>query len=346
MSVKKRAIWVFGDYRNYFQNRVTLQLLSRARDLAKKIDGEVCAVAFGYWTDEWVDDALSQNPTFCGVVGEYIAHGADKVYLTDHPQLAAYSMETYALLMERLAKREKPEMILIGATTFGREFAARVAKRLGTGLTADCIGLDINAEGLLVQTAPSFGGNLIAQIVTPERRPQMATVRPGTFQEIPHDTLRTGKVVKVPLPKDLPADRVRLIRVEHRLPRGRKIEDARVVVCGGRGMGSKKKFLKLFDLAELLGGEVGATRPVVYADWADHEALVGQAGKQIKPQILLSFGISGAIQHTAAFNDAKFIIAVNKNPNATMMKMADVAIVADASQLCTALIQELKRCIR
>ena len=346
MSAKRRAIWVFGDYRNYFQNRVTLQLLSRARDLAKKIDGEVCAVVFGYWTDEWVGDALSHNPTFCGVVGEYIAHGADKVYLTDHPRLAAYSMETYALLMERLAKREKPEMILIGATTFGREFAPRVAKRLGTGLSADCIGLDINEAGLLLQIAPSFGGNLVAEIVTPERRPQIATVRPGTFQEIPHDYLRTGKVVKVPLPKDLPTDRVRLIRVEHRLPRGRKIEDAKVVICGGRGMGSKKKFAKLFELAELLNGEVGATRPVVYADWADHDALVGQAGKHIKPQILFSFGISGAIQHNAACNDAKFIIAVNKNPNAAMMKKADVAIVADASQLCTALIQELKRCIR
>ena len=346
MSAKKRAIWVFGDYRNYYQNRVTLQLLSRARELAAKIDAEVCAVVFGYWTEAWVDDALSKNPTFCGVVGEYIAHGADKVYLTYHPRLAAYSMETDVLLMERLAKREKPEMILIGATTFGREFAPRVAKRLGTGLTADCIGLDINAEGFLVQRAPSFGGNLVAEIVTPERRPQMATVRPGTFQEIPHDRLRTGKVVKVPLPKDLPADRVRLIRVEHRLPRSRKIEDAKVVVCGGRGMGSKKKFMKLFELAELLGGEVGATRPVVYADWADHEALIGQAGKHIKPQILFSFGISGAIQHTAAFNDAQFIIAVNKNPNATMMKMADVAIVADASQFCNALIGELKRCIR
>ena len=346
MTTKKRAIWVFGDYRNYFQNRVTLQLLSRARDLAKKIDGEVCAVTFGYWTEEWVDDALSQNPTFCGVAGEYIAHGADKVYLTDHPQLAAYSMETYVLLMERLAKREMPEMILIGATTFGREFAPRVAKRLGTGLTADCIGLDINAEGLLVQTAPSFGGNLVAQIVTPERRPQMATVRPGTFQEIPHDTLRTGTVEKVPLPQDLPGDRVRLISSERCPQRGRKLEDARVVVCGGRGMGSRKKFAKLSELAELLEGEVGATRPVVYADWASHDALVGQAGKHIKPQILFSFGISGAIQHTAACNDAKFVIAVNKNPNAAMMKLADVAIVADASQLCTALIQELKRCIR
>jgi electron transfer flavoprotein alpha subunit len=174
----------------------------------------------------------------------------------------------------------------------------------------------------------------------------MATVRAGIFQEIPHDNLRTGKVEKVPLPEDLPGDRVRLIRVEHHLPRGRKLEDAKVVVCGGRGMGSKKKFVKLFELSALLGGEVGATRPVVYADWADQEALVGQAGKHIKPQILFSFGISGAIQHTAACNDAKFIIAVNKNANATMMKMADVAIVADAGELCTALIQGLKRSIR
>lgn len=346
MSAKKQAIWVFGDYRNYFQNRVTLQLLSRARDLAAKIDAEVCAVVFGHWPEAWVNDALAHNPTFCGVVGESIAHGADKVYLTDHPRLAAYSMEAYVLLMERLAKRENPDIILIGATTFGREFAPRVAKRLGTGLTADCIGLDINPEGLLVQMAPSFGGNLVAEIVTPERRPQMATVRPGTFQEIPHDNTRTGRVDKVPLPKDLPADRVRLVRSERCPQRGVRIEDARIVVCGGRGMGSKKKFAKLFELAELLHGEVGATRPVVYADWAGHEALVGQAGKQIKPQILISFGISGAIQHTAACNNARFIIAVNKNPNATMMKLADVAVVADAHQFCAALIQELKRRIR
>jgi electron transfer flavoprotein alpha subunit len=221
-----------------------------------------------------------------------------------------------------------------------------VAKRLGTGLTADCIGLDIDQEGLLLQRAPSFGGNLVAEIVTPERRPQMATVRPGTFQEIPHDYIRTGEVVKVPLPEHLPVDRVRLVRSERCPQREQKLEDARVVVCGGRGLGSKKKFSKLFELAELLGGEVGATRPVVYADWAEHEALVGQAGKPIRPQILFSFGISGAIQHTAACNDAKFIIAVNKNPNAAMMKRADVAIVADASQICNSLIQELKRRIR
>jgi len=332
MITKKRAIWVFGDYRNYFQNRVTLQLLSRAKELAAKIDAEVCAVVFGHGVDEWV--------------GEYIAHGAEKIYLTDHPRLAVYSMETYTLLMERLARQEKPEIILVGATAFGREFAPRVAKRLGTGLTADCIGLDIDQEGLLLQMAPSFGGNLVAEIVTPERRPQMATVRPGIFQEIPHDYVRTGEVVNVPLPDHLPDDRVRLISSERSPQREQKLEDARVVVCGGRGLGSRKKFAKLFELAELLGGEVGATRPVVYANWAGHDALVGQAGKPIRPQILFSFGISGAIQHTAACNDAKFIIAVNKNPNAAMMKRADVAIVADASQICNSLIQELKRRIR
>lgn len=234
----------------------------------------------------------------------------------------------------------------MGATDFGREFAPRAAKRLNTGLSADCVALEINDDNLLVQTAPSFGGNLLAEIITPERRPQMATVRPGVFQEIPHDDQRKGQVVKIKLPEDLPPDRVRLLQSERNKRQNQRIEDARVVVCGGRGLGSKTKFKKIFELAKLMNGEVGATRPVVYSNWAEPEALVGQAGKHIKPQILFSFGISGAIQHTAALNNADFNIAVNKNPNATMMKMADVAIVADAGQICTALIKELKKRIR
>jgi electron transfer flavoprotein alpha subunit len=146
--------------------------------------------------------------------------------------------------------------------------------------------------------------------------------------------------------KNIPKDRVRLISNEHQPGRDQRIEDAAVVVCGGRGMGSKKKLKKLFDLAELMGAEIGGTRPVVYAGWLGADALIGQAGKNIKPKILISFGISGAIQHTAAINDAGFIIAVNKNPNATMMKMADVAVVADANQFCTALIRGLKERIK
>jgi electron transfer flavoprotein alpha subunit len=332
MAEKKKNIWVFGDYRNYFQNRVTLQLLSRATDLAARIDADVCAVVFGHDVDEWV--------------GEYIAHGAQKVFVTDHPSLKNYSTDIYVFLMERLVKQYDPEIILVGATSFGREFAPRLSKRLRTGLTADCVGLDINEEGKLIQTAPAFGGNLLTKIIAPESRPQMATVRPGTFQEIPHNYEATGEIIHVPLPDRLPKDRIRLISSQRQPPRVQKIEEAEVVVCGGRGMGSKNKFRNLYELARILGGEVGATRPVVYSKWADDEALVGQADKHIKPKVLFSFGISGAIQHTAGITDADFIIAVNKNPNATMMKMADVAIVADANQVCTALIRELKKRIR
>jgi electron transfer flavoprotein alpha subunit len=289
-------------------------------------------VVFGEETDEYV--------------AEYIAHGAQKVLVVDDPVLRQYSVEKYTILMEKLAREYRPEIILIGATSFGQEFAPRVAKRLGTGLTADCIGLEITEDGNLLQIAPSFGGNLIAEIITPRHRPQMATVRPGTFQEIPHDNSRQGEVVRLPMPKKLPQDRLRLIAYERQPARHQRLEEAKVVVCGGRGMGSKQKYKKIFELAQLLSGEVGATRPIVYAGWVDEEALVGQAGKNIKPQILFSLGISGAIQHTAALADADFIIAVNKNPNATMMKMADVAVVADANQVCAALIKGLKERIQ
>jgi electron transfer flavoprotein alpha subunit len=332
MNKSGPGIWVFGDYRNYFQNRVTLQLLARARELSPAIGAEVCAVVFGSQVNAYI--------------GEYIAHGAETVYVTDDSILKDYCVETYVNLAERLIRQFQPDIFLIGATDFGREFAPQVAKRLKTGLTADCIGLDINADGLLVQTAPSFGGNLIATIITPEKRPQMATVRPGTFKELPHDDAATGRVVSVPLPSDLPMARVRLIHSERKPPREQRIEDAGIVICGGRGMGSKAKFKKLFEMARLMGAEVGATRPVVHSQWADHDCLVGQAGKNIRPQILFSFGVSGAIQHTAAIHDAELIIAVNKNPNAAMMKMADVAIVADASQFCSALIRELRKRIR
>lgn len=329
MTDNSKDIWVFGDWRNYFQNRVTLQILGRAVDLAEKSGGKVCAVVFGHQVDEYV--------------GEYIAHGARKVYVVDHLKLANYSVEHYTHLMTALAEKYRPETILIGATRFGQEFTPRVAQCLKTGLTADCIDLDIDEKGRLLQLAPSFGGNLIAKIITPNTRPQMATVRPGTFQELAHDYGARGQIIAVPLPKDLPKEKVRVVTSRHQ-PAGRQeIESARIVICGGRGMGSKRKFKKLFELARLMGGQVGATRPVVYADWISHDALVGQAGKQIKPRVLFSFGVSGAIQHTAAITDADFIIAVNKNPDATMMKMADVAIVADANQVCSGIIRAVKQ---
>jgi electron transfer flavoprotein alpha subunit len=332
MKSKKKSIWVFGDYRNYYQNRVTLQLISKAVDLAQTIKAEVCALVFGHEIDEYIM--------------EYTAHGADRILAIDHPLLKSYSTERYLAIIENLAKERDPEIILIGATDFGREFAPRLAKRLKTGLSADCVGLDITEEGLLLQIAPSFGGNMLAEIITERHRPQMATVRPGTFKEIPHNYKRKALVERLPLMDNLPEPRVRLVEYERSAEREHSIESAAIIVCGGRGMGNKNNFNRLHELAKLLEGGVGATRPVVYAGWADHGALVGQAGKHIKPKILFSFGISGAIQHTAGLGEADFIIAVNKNPQATMMKMADVAIVADASDVLNTLIKELKKRIR
>jgi electron transfer flavoprotein alpha subunit len=329
---RKKSIWVFGDYRNYYQNRVTLQLIARAVALAKTIQAEVCALIFGHEIDEWIM--------------EYTAHGADRILAIDDPALKSYSMDRYLAIIEALAIQRDPEIILIGATDFGREFAPRLAKRLKTGLSADCVGLDITEDGLLLQIAPSFGGNMLAEIITEFHRPQMATVRPGTFKEIPHDYERKAIVERLSLMKGLPKPRVRLIEYERSVEKEHTIENASVIVCGGRGLGNREKFKKLQELAKLLGGDVGATRPVVYAGWAEHGALVGQAGKHIKPKILFSFGISGAIQHTAGLGEANFIIAVNKNPQATMMKMADVAVVGDARDILNNLIKELKKRIR
>ncbi|MBP7763866.1 MAG: electron transfer flavoprotein subunit alpha/FixB family protein [Syntrophaceae bacterium] len=332
MTGKRKSIWVFGDYRNYYQNRVTLQLLSKAVDLSRLLDAEVCAVVVGHDLEEWIM--------------EYTAHGADRILAVDHPSLTSYSTEHYLILMEKLVRERDPDILLIGATDFGREFAPRLAKRLHTGLSADCVGLDLTPDGLLVQIAPSFGGNMLAEIVTEKHRPQMATVRPGTFREIPHNNERTAVVERLPLPAQLPPARVRQIQYERAVQREHTIENANVIVCGGRGLGNKNNFRKLDDLAKLLGGDVGATRPVVYAGWAGHDVLIGQAGKHIKPKILFSFGISGAIQHTAGLGEADFIVAVNKNPQATMMRMADVAVVADAADWLNHLVKELRRRIR
>jgi electron transfer flavoprotein alpha subunit len=329
---RSNEIWVFGDYRNYFQNRVTLQILAKASELAARLDYTVCAVVFGHNTQEYES--------------EYIAHGAKKTYVIDDPQLAEYGVETYSWLLSWLVDQHQPDILLVGATRFGQEMAPRVAKRLKTGLTADCIDLTIDSKKRLVQVAPSFGGNLIARILTPVNRPQMATIRPGIFQELPHNDLAQAETCRISLPDQMPAPRIKTISSTQIPVKQKAIEDADIVVCGGRGMGSKKKFKKLYELARLMNAEVGATRPIVYSKWAPHDALVGQAGKTIRPKVLFSFGISGAIQHTAAISSSDFIIAINKNPDTPMMKMADVAIVADAYQACIGLIKQLSARIR
>ncbi len=323
-----KAVWVFGDWRDDFQNRVSFQLLAKARELAGRLGGETCAVLLGAGLDRAARACL--------------AHGAERVYVIEHPALAAYDGEVYARVLERLIRDQAPAIVLVGATDFGRELAARAAARLGTGLTADCVELALDPDGLLVMTAPAYGGNLLAETVMEKTRPQMATVRPGIFAELPADPAPRGQVERVAPPERMPANRVRLLARRKLPPRAQELAEARVVVCGGRGMGGRQKFRNLQELARLLGGEVGATRPAVHAGWAGEDSLVGQAGKTIHPKLLLSFGISGAIQHTAGIQGVPFTVAVNKNPQAGMMRSADVAIQGDANQVCLALIRELK----
>jgi electron transfer flavoprotein alpha subunit len=324
-----KDVWVFGDYRNYFQNRVTLQLLSKGKELARDLGGNICVLLMGSDITEYAM--------------EYIAHGAEIVYAVEHPDLAEYQVETFTRIAADLVRVYQPEVFLFGATSFGREFAPRLAARLGTGLSADCLSLEIDPEtGNLLQTSPAFGGSLMAVVVTPQRRPQMATVHPGVFREKVHDHTATGRIVypDVEVETDL---RVELIRSRQSISKKIDLENAHTVVAGGRGMESQAGFQLLFELAELLNGQVGATRPAVLAGWAEEERLIGQTGKTIKPKLLLTCGTSGALQYTAGFMGSDAVIAINKDPHAPIFQHSDLGLVGDVKAILPLLIEALKK---
>jgi electron transfer flavoprotein alpha subunit len=322
-------VWVFGDYRNYFQNRVTLQLIAKGRALAETLDTEVTVVVLG--------DRVHQYAM------EYVAHGAQTVLAGEHPGLADYKVETYTALLAQWVHAFEPEIFLGGATSFGREFFPRLAKRLSTGLSADCVALEIVPEtGLLLQTTPAFGGELLAEVITPRHRPQMATVHPGVFQERPHDSAATGRII-YPEVDIRPEPRVKLVRSRPQQMHKIGLEDAPVVVAGGRGLGGKEHFDLLFELAELLEGEVGATRPAVVAEWVEEERLLGQTGKRVKPRLLITIGTSGALQYTTGIEAAETIIAINRDPHAPIFKMADLGLTGDAATLLPLLLEELRK---
>ena len=323
------GVWLFGDYRNYFQNRVTLQLIAKGRDLAKKLGTEVTVLLLG--------DHVHQYAM------EYVAHGADIVVVVDHPNLKDYQVETYTRIVSRLVEHYRPEVFIAGATAFGREFFPRLAKRLNTGLSADCISLEIDEKtGLLIQTTPAFGGELLADIVTPEHRPQMATVHPGVFTELPHNHAAMGRILYPEMEIDRD-ERVELIRSRPEQSRKGGLQDASVVLVGGRGLGSREDFQVLFEAAQLLGGEVGATRPVIKSGWAEEERLLGQTGKSVKPKLLISIGTSGALQYTTGIQGAENIIAINRDPQAPIFKMADLGLVGDAKAVMSLLLEKLRK---
>ncbi|MGE5841901.1 MAG: electron transfer flavoprotein subunit alpha/FixB family protein [Deltaproteobacteria bacterium] len=324
-----QGVWVFGDYRNYFQNRVTLQLIAKGRELARTLDTELTVLVLGSQIHQYAM--------------EYAAHGADAVMVVDHPSLEHYQVETYVRIVSQLVEQFKPEIFLAGATAFGREFFPRLAKRLKTGLSADCVALEIDTEsGLLIQTTPAFGGELLADILTPRHRPQMATVHPGVFQERVHDHDATARIVYPEV--DVQAEeRVQLIRSKPEQSRKGGLEEADLVVVGGKGLGSKDNFQMLFELAQLLGGDVGATRPVILSGWTEEGRLLGQTGKSIKPKLLITAGTSGAVQYTTGIQGAETIIAINRDPHAPIFRMADLGLVGDAKTVLSLVLEKLRK---
>ena len=339
-----KNVWVFTEQRAGKLMGVATEILGEGYRLSRELgdDAKVCAVLVGDETDDLVD--------------ELYAYGADVVYQISDPLLAQYTTDGYAKVMTDAINEYKPEIVLFGATHIGRDLAPRVAARLNTGLTADCTRLDINTgkyinyletyttcdtEGLdpddgdkgLKQTRPAFGGNLMATIVTRNTRPQMATVRPGVMEKLEADTTKKGELVKVA--SDLSADdiHVEVLNVVKEAKELVSLTDAQIICSGGRGLGDASGFELIRDFADKVGGVVGASRAAVDAGWIDASHQVGQTGTTVKPKIYFACGISGAIQHLAGMQTSDIIVAINKDPEAPMMQLADYAICGDLKKV-------------
>jgi electron transfer flavoprotein alpha subunit len=273
-----------------------------------------------------------------------LAAGADKVYVAEHLRLQYFLEETYAAAMTELAQKYQPEIILAGATYPGRAFIPQVAASLKTGLTADCTAFAIDSEKrLLLQTRPAFGGNIMATIITPRTFPQMATARPGVFKALTPSTNPGGDVIRVALAALDQPPRSRFVATVAEIKERMPLSAAEVIVTGGRGLKDGKNFKLLEELADLLGGAVGATRGAVDAGWIPYAHQIGQTGKTVSPKLYFAIGLSGASQHVVGMQSADVIVAINKDPQAPIFQVADVGLVGDLFEIVPALIQEIKK---
>ncbi|SHH62313.1 electron transfer flavoprotein alpha subunit apoprotein [Sporobacter termitidis DSM 10068] len=323
-----KNIWVLIDIQN--GQAKTLELLTGGRKLADAVSEKLVAVVIGSGTDAAVKDA--------------VANGADQILVVDGADYADYSTEGYTYALEQLAGKYKPAALLIGATISGRDLAPRLAARLKTGLAADCTDLEIDAgTGTIQWTRPAYGGNELAVIETPGARPQLGTVRPSAFKRGEPDTARTAEIIKEDIA--LPAGTIRTSIIERiaEVAEGIKLEDAEVVVSGGRGVGSTENFALLKELADLMGGAVGASRAAVDAGWISHVAQVGQTGKTVSPKLYIACGISGAIQHLAGMSGSDVVIAINRDPDAPIFEVADYGIVGNIKDVLPALTEAIKK---
>lgn len=324
-----KDVWVFGEQKHGVIAPVVYELLGKGRELADKRGSNLCAVVLGHQIEEAAEELLYYN--------------TDSVIVVDAPELADFYDERYAKVLARLIQQRRPEIVLTGATTVGRSFIPKVAVAVSTGLTADCTGLEIeDEEGLLLQTRPAFGGNVMATIICPERRPQMATVRYKVMQAAEKTSEKRGTLEKVePVADDLTA--VAKI-LEFIVEEGERVnlEDSQIIVSGGRGLQDGTHFDLLRELAELLGAAIGASRGAVDAEWIPYPHQVGQTGKTVRPKLYIACGISGAVQHLAGMQTSDVIVAINKDPNAPIFEYATFGIVGDLFKVVPELIKTIK----
>ncbi len=323
-----RGVWVIAEQRNGELNDVSFELLGKGRELADELRAELTAVLLGSGVSEMAQ--------------ELVHRGADRVRVVDDPALKDFLDGPYANVVAELIERHKPEIVLTGATTLGRSLIPRVAVQVKTGLTADCTGLAIGDEGELLQTRPAFGGNIMATIVCPNHRPQMATVRHKVMSALDADTSRTGEIVNDTIDEKLLTSNVEYIEFVKDLTQTINIADADIIVSGGRGLGGPENFRLIEELAGAIGGAVGASRAAVDAGWIQYSHQVGQTGKTVQPKLYIACGISGAVQHLAGMQSAKVIVAINKDPDAAIFKVATYGIVGDVFEVLPLLTRTLK----
>ncbi len=344
-----KGVWVFAEQRQGELTSVVYELLGEGRKLADDIGTELAAIVLG-------DDVK-------GLSADLIANGADKVYVAESPLLKNFTTDGYTKVISEAIDEYKPEVVLLGATHIGRDLGPRIAKRVLTGLTADCTHLDIDSKKYtdflagvtqatvpekrlednatnLKMTRPAFGGNLMATIICPSTRPQMATVRPGVLDKAVKDESRTGEIVDVKVALEDADIRTKVLEIVKSAVEQVNLTDADIVVSGGAGLGNAEGFELIEKFAKHVGGVVGASRAAVDSGWIDHSHQVGQTGTTVKPRIYIACGISGAIQHLAGMQDSDLIIAINKNPLAPIFDVADYGIVGDLYKIIPMIMEQ------
>ncbi len=324
-----KGIWTLSEKREGMLNPVSFELISWGKGLAEKKGEPLSTVLLGESIEE---DAK-----------ELIKRGADIVYTVNHPALSYFNPEIYLKVLAKLVEEEKPEIFIASATTTGRTIMPMLASKIETGLTADCTGLNIEeGTGLLLQTRPAIGGNVMATIKTPNHRPQMATVRPKSKKIPPREETREGKIIKKSYPEELFRSRIKRLSFEKEDISELPVQEADIIIAGGKGLKDGKNFEMLHKLAKLLDGAVGASRAAVDMGWIPYSHQIGLSGKTVNPRLYMAVGISGAIQHIAGMSSSEVVVSINKDPDANIFQVSDFGIVGDLFEILPIFIKKIE----